>query len=157
MPSVNALFTPDNWQTIYMQPAFYYQDYQYEIRSEQLWLYPTVGYAWKVRFAPNQVGPWQFKLSVQDAGGTSEVGPFTFTVVPSANKGFLRVSQADPRYFEFGDGSYFPAVGYNQPLSDALGDLPTLQQNGIQLIRMWLASELSIVGSAWSPWRSDNP
>lgn len=96
--TVNALFTPDNWQTIYTQPAFYYQDFAHEVKSGKEWIYPTGNFSWKVRFAPDQTGSWQFKLMAQDASGTTETDPQTFTVAPSDNKGFLRVSQKDSRY-----------------------------------------------------------
>ncbi|MCX6049032.1 MAG: DUF5060 domain-containing protein, partial [Chloroflexi bacterium] len=64
--TVNAIFTPDNWQTRFIQPAFYYQAFQDESKDGQRWLYPTSDFVWKVRFTPNQAGSWQYKLMVQD-------------------------------------------------------------------------------------------
>lgn len=155
--TVNALFSPDNWQTVFIQPAFYYQAFLAEQKDGQPWIYPTDNFSWKVRFTPHQPGQWQYKLTVQDANGANETRPDAFTVAPSANKGFIRVSQQDPRYFEYDNGAYFPALGYNLPLADLQASLPTLAANGIQFIRTWLPSQLSIFGAAWSPWRSYNP
>lgn len=152
--SVDGLFTPDDWQTVYFQPAFYYQDFQAETKNDQVWLYPTDNFSWKVRFTPNKEGNWQYKLTAQDASGTFETQPASFTVAPSANKGFIRVSQTDSRYFEFEDGAYFPGLGYDLGLSIAPEGLSIMSENGIQLIRTWLPSQLSIFGSAWSPWQS---
>ncbi len=154
--SVDALFTPDNWQTVFVQPAFLYQDFQVEEREERLWLYPDNNSAWKVRFAPHQTGEWQFKLRAQDRGGIFESNPSSFEVAPSNNKGFIRVSQSDPRYFEFDDGSYFPALGYNYGNSADEETFKSLSDNGIQFLRIWLTSRFQIYGSAWSPWRSFN-
>ena len=36
-----------------------------------------------------------------------------FAVTTSSNKGFIRASATDSRYFEYDDGTYFPALGYN--------------------------------------------
>jgi hypothetical protein len=158
--TVNALFTPDNWQTIYSQPAFYYQAFEHEIKSGQDWIYPTGNFTWKVRFSPDQVGSWQFKLTAQDRSGLIETPPQTFDVVPSDNRGFVRVSTKDPRYFEFEDGTHFLGFGYDKNynhvdwLNPTLSNRPEFQvmsQNGIQLLRIWL-SQWSIFGSAWNPW-----
>src|SRR5688572_7088969 len=163
--TVNALFSPNGWQTVYTQPAFYYQDYQHEIKEGKEWLYPTNNFTWKVRFAPNQVGNWQYKLVAQDANGRRETSPQIFTVTPSDNKGFVRVSQADTRYFEYDNGAYFPGLGYNMnvdhvgwtnPRLDNEENFQIMSQNGIQLIRIWL-SQWAIYGSEWNPWVPQNP
>jgi hypothetical protein len=138
--SVEALFTPDNWQTTYNQTAFYYQDFQSEVKNGREWFYPTEDYAWKVRFTPHQVGQWQYRLAVQDLGGTFQTEPISFSVVSSSNKGFMRVSQSDPRYFEFDQGGYFPALGYNMNFNHISWEnppwktspLPKHGENGIQ-------------------------
>ncbi len=150
--TVDAHFTPDNWQTVFIQPAFYYQDFENETENGQPWLYPTANFAWQVRFTPHQAGDWQFKLVAQDAAGQSETDNYNFTVTSSDQKGFLRVSPNDPRYFEFEDGAYFPALGYNLALPAEPETFQTMAENGLQLVRTWLPSQFSIFGSAWSPW-----
>ncbi|MFC1975669.1 LamG-like jellyroll fold domain-containing protein [Chloroflexota bacterium] len=163
--TIDALFTPDNWQTVYQQPAFYYQEFQDEIKSGKAWFYPTGNAFWKVRFAPAQAGTWQFKLAARDAGGLSETPPVTFTVVPSANKGFVKVSEADTRYFEYDNGAYFSGLGYNMnysqvswtnPVLDNETNFQIMSENGIQLVRIWL-SQWGIYGPSWNPWNSIEP
>lgn len=163
--TVDALFSPDNWQTVYRQPAFYYQEFFHEIRSGQEWLYPTDDFSWKVRFAPDQEGDWQYKIVATDASGTSETAPQSFVTRASDNKGFIRVSETDPRYFEYEDGTYFPALGYNMnydhvgwvnPVLDNKTNFQIMGQNGIQLARIWL-SQWAIYGSEWNPWMAQNP
>lgn len=163
--TVNALFTPNNWQTVYTQPAFYYQEFDHQTKSGRDWIYPTGRFAWKVRFAPNQTGVWQYKLFAQDASGTVETTPVAFTVASSDNKGFVRVSQRDSRYFEYDDGAYFPGLGYNMNYNHVAWDDPILGnqynfsqmgRNGIQLARIWL-SEWGIFTSGWNAWNSIDP
>jgi len=160
--TVNALFTPDNWQTVYVQPAFYYEEFQDEVKSGKEWFYPDGNNFWKVRFAPDQVGIWQFRLTAQDMGGMTETQPFSFTVTSSNNKGFIKVSPNDSRYFEYDDGTYFPGLGYNMnyrhvdwinPILSNQTKFQAMSENDIQLIRIWL-SQWAIFGSAWNPWRT---
>ncbi len=163
--SVDALFTPDNWQTTYTQPAFYYQEFDDQVVNDREWFYPTGNFAWKVRFSPHRAGSWQFKILARDAGGSSESPALAFEVSPSSSKGFIRVSQDDPRYFEFEDGSYFPALGYNMNFDHVSWDNPVLEnqanfqsmsQNGIQLVRIWL-SQWGIYDASWNPWNGIDP
>jgi hypothetical protein len=160
--SVDALISPDNWHTIYKQPAFYFQEFDDQIKSGSEWYYPTGKYYWKVRFSPNQTGSWQYKIRAQDAGGVSETAPQGFSVVPSSNKGFLRVSPMDSRYFQFEDGTYFPGlsynmnfdhIGWNNPILDNQSNFQKMSENGIQMTRLWL-SEWGIYGPSWNPWNS---
>ena len=163
--SVQALFTPDNWQTTYTQPAFYYQYYDDQVKDGQEWYYPTGAYAWKVRFSPNRPGVWQYRLTAQDARGASESSMQTFTVAPSTDRGFVRVSARDLRYFEFDSGDYFPALGYNMnfnhlswvnPVLDNREAMEQMSKNGIQLVRIWL-SQWGIYGPSWNPWNTVHP
>lgn len=103
--SVDALFTFDDWQTVYTRPAFYCQEFEDQVKSSQQWFCPTGNFSWKVRFAPHEAGTRQFKLRAQDSSGIYETEPQSFTVVSSSNKGFVRVSQTDSRYFEYDAGS----------------------------------------------------
>ena len=156
--TVDGLFSPDNGQTWETVPGFYYQDFLWEQKENRDWVYPSGQFVWKIRFAPNKVGGWQYKIRAQDAGGVSESPTMSFTVTESADKGFIKVSSNDPRYFEYGDGSYFPGLGLNfrantDDIEDNESDLSMMGQNGIQIARMWLSS-WSIFGSAWNPWNA---
>ncbi len=157
--SVDAYFTPDGWQTIYQQPAFYYQYFDDQIKSDgdgqdREWYYPTDNFTWKVRFAPNQSGPWQFKIVARDASGTAESIPVGFEVADSSEHGFIKVSSADPRYFEFNDGTlYFPLGfqgfgSYDSPWS-GVEPFATYKDNGVNLIRTWISG---MYGTAWLEW-----
>jgi hypothetical protein len=163
--SVDALFTPDGWRTVYRQPAFLYQEFDHQVKGGREWIYPTGEFAWKVRFAPPAPGIWQFKLAAEDAGGRSESVVHSFRVAPSTSPGFVRVSGRDSRYFEFENGTYFPGLGYNMnfdhlswtnPRLDNEANLRRMGQNGVQMARIWL-SQWGIYGPSWNPWNSIDP
>lgn len=157
--SVNGVFTSPTNRT-HTQPAFYYQEFDEQIKNGRQWFYPTNRYSWRVRFAPDETGNWQYRITVQDANGSATSATLYFTVVSSTNNGFVRVSPADARYFEFTNGMYAPLLGYNMNYNHIDWTNPVLSneqifqkmsQNGIQLARLWL-SQWSIWGSAWNPW-----
>jgi hypothetical protein len=158
--SVDALFTPDNWQTVYQQPAFYYQHFDDQIKEDsdgqmREWFYPTNTFAWKVRFAPDVAGTWQYKLVAEDAGGYTETDPISFKVTASNQHGFIAVSKSDPRYFEFDSGEVFFPLGFNRgpnledPMLANAKAYQMYQENGINLLRVWISE---VYGSAWLEW-----
>jgi hypothetical protein len=163
--SVDALFSCDDWATVHRIPAFYFQEFHDEVRGGREWFYPSGSFYWKARFSPPRLGSWQFRLVAEDASGTAQSETFTFDVTPSANRGFVRVSATDPRYFEYSDGSYFPALGFNMrfdelswrnPVLDNFAQFAAMKENGIQLVRIWL-SQWGIFGSEWNPWSAQDP
>jgi hypothetical protein len=69
--SVHAVFTdPDGRQ--FVQPAFPYQHFLDETRNGRDWHLPTGSVSWKVRFSPNKIGAWSYRLRAQDASGATE-------------------------------------------------------------------------------------
>jgi hypothetical protein len=166
--SVDGLFSPDNWTTVITQPAFLYQPYQRSMRAGNNHLIPDGPPRWVVRFAPQQSGAWQVRLRAQDAGGTTLYPApgqraLTFNVAgQSANanrrRGFLRVSQSDPRYFEFQDGTPFIGVGYNDAFRavDKVEQKMALQARyKINFLRAWMSAH-GINGSQWTSWAYPN-
>ncbi|MGE3272905.1 MAG: hypothetical protein AB7P40_29495, partial [Chloroflexota bacterium] len=111
--TVDGEFSPDGFQTVYRQPAFYAQQFLYYPLSGIDWLYPTTDWAWTLRFAPPTAGTWQYRVRATDASGTTVSSPTSVTVVSSASHGIARVSPTDPRYFEYSDGTYLPGLGFN--------------------------------------------
>jgi hypothetical protein len=155
--SVNAQFSRDNFQTVHTIPAFHYQAYEYLVKGNRDWFNPLDQYSWKVRFAPPTEGNWQYRLTATDATGTITGPTQSFSVSPSPNPGFVRVSVRDPRYFEFENGRVFTGLGYNggidwfNPILSSTARFATMGQNGVEMSRIWL-SQSGIFGSAWNPW-----
>jgi hypothetical protein len=158
--NVDAVFTSPSGKT-WSQPGFYYQIFDDQVKSGSEWFYPTGQAVWKVRFSPDEAGTWQYYVKAQDKSGSTKTATRTFTVTASSGHGFIRASKTDPRYFEYSDGTYFPAMGINSGYNEIPWSNPSAGQsffqktgsNGIQVVRMWL-STWSIFGSSWNPWYS---
>jgi hypothetical protein len=165
--SVNAQFSADNWKTTLTQPAFLYQPYTHTVVGGKDHFTPSGGPVWDVRFAPQQSGAWQYRLSVQDGQGTSiypdqAQNALSFSVGtassnPNTSKGFLGVSPTDRRYFQFQDGTPFVGVGYNDGFSDSASvdqKMAAYQQNKMDFMRVWMSGS-GINGSQWTSWASN--
>jgi len=159
--SVDALFTPDNWATVYRRPAFLAQPYQRALKGGEEWLYPTGTAAWMVRFAPPALGTWRYRIEVREAKGTAQSVERSFTVVAPTdpnNRGPVRLAPADSRYFEYADGTPFLGTGHGTGFSaetfsyDAAQQFDTIGAGNQHFFRWWLGG--NIWGSAWQPWTS---
>jgi hypothetical protein len=152
--TVNALFT-DPVGREYSQPAFYAEQFLDEVRNGRDWHLPTGIFAWKVRFSPDRPGLWRYKIVATDRSGTAESAVQTFEVSPSARRGFVKVSEADSRYFEFDDGSLFTGLGFqfpnhlDNPSTRGTGEYAKLADAGVNFLRLWVSS---VYGSAWNTW-----
>lgn len=159
--TVDALFTMDNWQTVYRRPAFLNQRYQRALKNGQEWLYPMGSPVWTVRFAPPKVGAWKYRLEAREAKGTAQSAERTFAVTTPTNPnnhGPVRVAPLDSRYFEFADGTPFLGTGHGIGFSDegysydAVETFDTIGAGNQHFFRWWIAGH--IWGSAWQPWAS---
>jgi len=152
--TVNAIFTDPGGRE-YAQPAFYSEDFLDEVRDGRDWHLPMGHFRWRVRFSPNRIGTWNYRIVATDTSGTAESPRYTFSVSPSTERGFIRVSKADSRYFEFDNGSTFVGMGMAvptylaNPTSVGRVEYAKLGGYGISLVRLWISS---IFGSAWSSW-----
>lgn len=169
--SVDGLFSPDNWKTVIIQPGFLYQDYQRrcigdteanDCANGSEWLYPRGAPVWKVRFAPQRTGVWHYRLRAQDASGVvfSDIGAFTVTPpVSPHNHGFIRISQRDPGYFEYSDGSPFIAAGHGAGFDGDRftyhvdTDMRRFERYRVNFLRVWMSGS-GIFMAPWNPWHS---
>lgn len=147
--SVDGLFLPPGetgWENAIVQPGFFFQDFEYrDIESggnHYDWLYPKGFPCWKIRFAPTALGEWRFRIRVIDASGTTLHVPTvdTFTCVRSSERGFVRVSERDCRYFETSDGSYLNLLGVHKRGGSTFTKRKFFEiagKHGINLIRTW--------------------
>jgi len=95
-------------------PAFWMQPYQQTCSQDcavEL-LKPTGEANWRVRFTPNQIGSWTYKIQKRDANTNQVLSEGRFTVGPSKAPGFIRIGK-NRHYFAYDNGAaYFP-VGSN--------------------------------------------
>jgi Domain of unknown function (DUF5060) len=102
------------------------------------------GNTWRVRFAPDEKGRWQYLTSSTDAGNDGlQHQRGSLTSVSSGNKGFIRPEPAHPCYFSFSNGSpFFPLDTLRCfPLFRLLKCLPLDSRPGIRTVsrgRVWL-------------------
>jgi len=135
-------------------PAFYWQNYERRRLTQgnrQVdWMLPTGPPVWQARFAPAELGTYRATARLRDSRLTAESEPIKFECIPSARKGFLRISQKDPRFFEFSEGQPFFAIGQNlafigetqyMNLAKTEDVFATLSQNGANYLRIWTCCE----------------
>ncbi len=120
---IYAQFKHEKTQKIYTVPAFYYQDYLRKDNGSKYGYTPYGKGYFKIRFAPPIAGKYSYVIT------SKYVNPFTaddsfpiersisqkkeINVMPSSNKGFVRVSKKDYRFFEFQNGDFFYPIGHN--------------------------------------------
>jgi hypothetical protein len=80
---VDGLFSPDNWTTVYTQPAFLYQHYTYAVRNDYDHLYPDDSPTWKIHFSAPTVGVWSYRIRATDASAQSFILPVGILFSPS--------------------------------------------------------------------------
>ena len=135
----------NNATIVKTQPCFYYQPVEEVGTGANLALLPVGNAQWRCRFTPDTVGTWQYKLKAADAGGVSESQPYLFNAITSTNKGFVRVSQTDSRFFELSDGTPFVSTLVNVDpgftIADIRRNIQKLGQNGIHFIRWFPTGE----------------
>ncbi|MBZ0286669.1 MAG: hypothetical protein K8I30_03575, partial [Anaerolineae bacterium] len=127
---------------------FYYQDYT-RSGTTQAVLTPSNNFAWKVRFAPEEIGNYSYFITVLDKNGSKRYpasGTLAFQSVASNSRGYVRISPRDSRFMEFSNGeSYVPNSAGHQwwtpgsPLRSLDYDqtFAAFGQNGINLVRIW--------------------
>lgn len=122
-------------------PGFFYKDFTYENGIVQ----STAEESWRVRFTPQEVGEYSYRIAVTTNGETSHSESGQFSVTDSDLPGFVRVDSRNPRYMAFDNGSpYFPIglnVGWStgNTIADYETWLTSLQASGGNFIRVWMA------------------
>jgi len=158
--TVDGLFTPDDWQTVYRRPALLNQRYERALKSNEEWLYPIGEPIWTVRFAPPEEGEWKYRIEVQEAKGSAQSAERTFMVTAPTNPenhGPVSVAENDTRYFEYADGTPFLGTGHGIGFSksgpfNAVDRFEAMGAGNQEFLRWWLGG--SVWGSAWQAWAS---
>ncbi|MFA5336279.1 MAG: sugar-binding protein [Candidatus Omnitrophota bacterium] len=98
---------------------------------------------WKIRFSPDEEGEWTYTLRLKASGKEDKAAPKTFKCAASQAKGFIRVSKADPKYFEFTDGSFYYPIGENICWASLPGFkkyFAEVQKAGGNWTRVWMSN-----------------
>ncbi|BDQ03723.1 T9SS type A sorting domain-containing protein [Ignavibacterium sp.] len=148
--TVDCIFTKGN--KVITFPAFYDMPYQ----RFNNYLLPTGRYVWKVRASFDEPGQYSVTLVATDSLGTKTYSLGNINVVQSENKGYLKVSEQNNKYFEYSTGSSFLGLGFNDGTDTPQKmdfKVNTYSQNGINLLRIWLSS-ISQFSDPWCAWTS---
>jgi hypothetical protein len=71
------------------------------------------GDSWKIRFATGETGNWTYTIYARDNTGQGSSSQYSFSVTQSTNKGFIRPSTINPRFFVYENGGNFWGIGHN--------------------------------------------
>jgi hypothetical protein len=148
-------------------PAFFLQDYL-RVKDNSLGL-EVLGKIdngrWTARFAPAEIGTYQYYLTAQDKDGTGRFpasGSQSFSVTSSSSKGFVRASASDSRFLTYDNGTSFVAISSGRQwwTNNALRSydyenaFANFKANGVNLTRMWdqIDFGLSVEGASQPLW-----
>lgn len=117
---------------------------------------------WEFRFYPKETGKYKIRLRLTESGKKEAVyTPWrTIHIEKSNHSGAVRISKADPRYFELENGAFYYPVGLNiHTNTDQRGErvvrlkdiadggnadyemyISECSENGIDLIEVWMAA-----------------
>ncbi len=145
--SVEAVITTPSGKTI-TQPGFYTTLANLVPCGSSPCFQATNQSRWMVRFSPQEVGQYKVSLSAQDASGKISVPVGSFQATAPVKPGYIRVSKADPRYFEFTNGQLFWPGG---PASEP--DYGQYPNTGLNLERPWMAG-IGAYSTDFARWMS---
>ena len=94
--------------------AYFAQDYKtVSVGENEEILLPVFGNGmpWRLNYRPREAGTYKLQLIAKDQTGELSNYCGSFEVKTNENKGYLRVSKSDPRFFEFDNGESFYATG----------------------------------------------
>ena len=92
---------------------------------------------WKLRFAPDEVGEWEYRLFAENADRKGQSESHSFTVTESAHHGPLQVSSGNSNYLMHHDSTSFFGNAVYYPWNVSLSGLEHLKQAGGNLFGYW--------------------
>ena len=96
---------------------------------------------WLIRFAPGDVGRWEYNVLVKTRHGEalSATRVFHCREATAGQRGFVRRSKTDGRYFEFDNGEFFYPIGQNVCwATDYEPYFKEMAANGENFARIWM-------------------
>jgi len=94
--------------------GFFAQDYKtVSVGDNEEILLPVegIGTPWRLNYRPRESGKYTIYLNAKDKYGDATCYAGAIEVLPKVERGYLRVSKKDPRFFEFDNGESFYATG----------------------------------------------
>ena len=100
---------------------------------------------WKIRFAPDKIGQWNYSIQATDKDGTGTSEEFQFEATASEHHGWIHVSPKNPRYLEHDDGTCFYGVGIYVGWGLTIDQLDSLQKHDANMYAIWNISGISTI------------
>ena len=143
--TVEGRFVDQEGQS-YKQPGFFTKNV--EVINGQYHEMPEG--SWSIRFSPQKAGEYQAYIYVKDSSGETTHYVGKFIANPPEKPGYIQVSQADSRYFEFSNEELFWPIGpaYEDDLSKNL-------LSGMNFSRIWMAGK-GVYSSNFARWVSSS-
>lgn len=92
---------------------------------------------WKIRFAPNQLGEWKYKVYVEDIDGIGASQEHIFSVGSSEHHGWIQISPQNKNYLIHDDGTSFYGIAIYYPWNVRKERLYEFADNGGNMIGYW--------------------
>ena len=140
---VYAVFTSPQKKTVRVN-GFLSREYSRRLESYGEQIEARGAPHWEIRFAPDVVGSWTYRVFARDRSGTSSLPEARLTAFAAPDFGFVQISRANPRAFSRDEKPFFP-IGENLAWSDARGTyafdewLQDLGANGANWARLWMS------------------
>lgn len=119
------------------RPAFWYHNYRKETITREVtklrgdkkivsrdFYFPKGEPEWKVRYAPMEMGEYQYYLIIQEGGSDDAIrhpgdgSLLSFISTKSDSKGNIKVSENDPHYFAYENGETFLPIGHGPEVDE---------------------------------------
>ena len=119
---LDGVFTSPSGRTLVV-PGFFTVDYRREVDSDGEAMIAQPQRGWQVRFTPQEIGEYRWRLELRDRSGAIEGGEGRLECTAGSLPGFVRTSKVDPHYLAFDNGKGFFAIGHNLPIYHTTGQL----------------------------------
>ncbi|RYG35350.1 DUF5060 domain-containing protein [bacterium] len=134
---------------VQMIPGFFTRPYSRKLVAGKEELTPTGPGEWRLRVAPSEIGAYTVTVSARDRTGSISAQPIRFRSMRSKEKGFVRLSPKDRRYFAHDNGQAYYPVGANVCWGGDRGSfdydewIPRYGTQGVNYGRLWLGPHWS--------------
>ena len=91
---------------------------------------------WKIRFSPNEIGTYSYRVFVENRGKKGKSEPASFLAIESEHRGWIKPSKINPHYFAHDDGSTYFAVVFTRP-GETTGNVSRPLQNIMPIFAIW--------------------
>jgi len=95
------------------------------------------GESWRLRFSPDELGEWSYKLLVQDRVGKYSGADGKFAVTATGHPGWIQLSESNKRFLEYRNGQSFYGINLAYPWGITDFTLDRVAQNGVNLLTYW--------------------